>query len=54
MRGNGLAECAKRNIPAIVAPLGMGAALLNFLPGHMTFESISGGRDAAARNGSGF
>jgi len=33
------AECAKRDIPAItVAPLGMGAALLNFLPGHMTFE----------------
>jgi len=33
------AECAKRSIPAItVAPLGMGAALLNFLPGHMTFE----------------
>ena len=33
------AECAKRRIPAItVAPMGMGAALLNFLPGHMTFE----------------
>lgn len=33
------AECAKRGIPAItVAPLGMGAALLNFLPGGMTFE----------------
>jgi molybdopterin/thiamine biosynthesis adenylyltransferase len=29
----------RRAIPAItVAPLGMGAALLNFLPGHMTFE----------------
>lgn len=33
------AECARRRIPAItVAPLGMGAALLNFLPGGMTFE----------------
>lgn len=33
------AECARRAIPAItVAPLGMGAALLNFLPGRMTFE----------------
>ncbi len=32
-------ECAKRGIPAITAaPLGMGAALLNFLPGHMTFD----------------
>ena len=31
--------CAKVGIPAITAaPLGMGAALLNFLPGHMTFE----------------
>jgi molybdopterin/thiamine biosynthesis adenylyltransferase/nitroreductase len=33
------AECARRNIPATtVAPLGMGAALLNFMPGGMTFE----------------
>jgi molybdopterin/thiamine biosynthesis adenylyltransferase len=33
------AECARTEIPAItVAPLGMGAALLNFLPGGMTFE----------------
>lgn len=33
------AYCAKRDIPAItVAPLGMSAALLNFLPGHMSFE----------------
>jgi len=31
--------CAERGIPAItVAPLGMGAALLVFLPGEMTFE----------------
>lgn len=33
------AACAEKGIPAItVAPIGMGAALLNFLPGHMTFE----------------
>lgn len=33
------AECARRGIPAItVAPVGMGAALLIFLPGKMTFE----------------
>jgi molybdopterin/thiamine biosynthesis adenylyltransferase len=33
------AACAKAGIPAITAaPLGMGAALLNFLPGEMTFE----------------
>ena len=32
-------ECARRGIPAITAaPLGMGAALLNFLPGRMTFD----------------
>lgn len=31
--------CAERGIPAItVAPLGMGAALMNFLPGKMGFE----------------
>lgn len=33
------AHCARQGIPAItVAPLGMSAALLNFLPGGMTFE----------------
>ncbi len=33
------ALCATKKIPAITAaPLGMGAALLNFLPNHMTFE----------------
>ncbi|MBT9612385.1 MAG: ThiF family adenylyltransferase [Burkholderiales bacterium] len=33
--------CAERGIPAItVAPLGMGAALLNFMPGGMTFEQF--------------
>ena len=31
--------CARRGIPATTAaPLGMGAAVLNFLPGGMTFE----------------
>jgi molybdopterin/thiamine biosynthesis adenylyltransferase len=33
------AECTRRAIPAMtVAPLGMGAALLNFMPDGMTFE----------------
>ncbi len=33
------AYCAEQGIPAITAaPLGMGTALLNFLPGQMTFE----------------
>ena len=33
------ARCAERGIPAITAaPLGMGVALLNFVPGSMTFE----------------
>lgn len=33
------ADCAERRIPAITAaPLGMGSALLNFIPGQMTFE----------------
>ena len=33
------AACERRRIPAVtVAPLGMGAALLTFLPGEMTFE----------------
>lgn len=33
------AHCAQHGIPAVtVAPLGMGAALLNFLPGGMSFE----------------
>jgi molybdopterin/thiamine biosynthesis adenylyltransferase len=31
--------CARKNIPATTAaPMGMGAAMLNFLPGGMTFE----------------
>jgi len=33
------AACDERNIPAVTAaPLGMGAAVINFLPGKMTFE----------------
>ena len=33
------AACSAKGIPAVTAaPLGMGAALLNFLPGKMTFE----------------
>ncbi len=33
------AACAAKAIPAVtVAPIGMGAALLNFMPGKMTFE----------------
>jgi molybdopterin/thiamine biosynthesis adenylyltransferase len=36
-------HCARRGIPAItVAPLGMGAALLAFMPGGMTFERYFG------------
>jgi molybdopterin/thiamine biosynthesis adenylyltransferase len=38
-RGAIFAACARRAVPATtVAPLGMGAALLNFMPGAMTFE----------------
>jgi molybdopterin/thiamine biosynthesis adenylyltransferase len=40
------AACARLAIPAITAaPLGMGAALLNFLPGKMTFEEYFGWGD---------
>jgi hypothetical protein len=39
IRQKTFAACAELGIPATtVAPLGMGAALLNFLPGQMTFE----------------
>jgi molybdopterin/thiamine biosynthesis adenylyltransferase len=39
IRQQTFAMCAERAIPATtVAPLGMGAALLNFMPGKMTFE----------------
>lgn len=39
IRGKVFAMCAERGIPAVTAaPLGMGVALLNFLPGGMSFE----------------
>ncbi len=39
------AKCAEKRIPAItVAPMGMSAALVNFLPGRMTFEEYFGWR----------
>ncbi|MEJ7806713.1 MAG: ThiF family adenylyltransferase, partial [Telluria sp.] len=39
IRQQTFALCATLGVPAItVAPLGMGAALLNFMPGKMTFE----------------
>jgi molybdopterin/thiamine biosynthesis adenylyltransferase len=42
------ARCAERAIPATtVAPLGIGAALLNFVPGSMDFESYFGLRGRA-------
>lgn len=41
------AACHSRGIPAVtVAPIGMGAALLNFMPGGMTFEDYFGWADA--------
>ncbi|MYN05207.1 ThiF family adenylyltransferase [Pseudoduganella sp. DS3] len=46
IRQKTFALCARRGIPATtVAPLGMGAALLNFLPGKMTFEEYFGWGD---------
>jgi molybdopterin/thiamine biosynthesis adenylyltransferase len=40
------ATCARLGIPATTAaPLGMGAALLNFMPGKMTFEEYFGWGD---------
>lgn len=40
------AACGRLAIPAITAaPLGMGAALLNFMPGKMTFEEYFGWGD---------
>jgi molybdopterin/thiamine biosynthesis adenylyltransferase len=39
MRQKVFAACAKKGIPAVTAaPLGMGAAVLNFLPGGMSFD----------------
>jgi len=41
-------ECYRRGIPAVTAaPLGMGAALLNFLPGRMSFADYFGFADCA-------
>jgi molybdopterin/thiamine biosynthesis adenylyltransferase len=41
------AACATLGIPAITAaPLGMGTAVLNFLPGQMTFEEYFGWGDS--------
>ena len=41
------AHCHARGIPAVtVAPLGMGAALMVFLPGQMSFEDYFGWADA--------
>ncbi|MES2758054.1 MAG: ThiF family adenylyltransferase [Pseudomonadota bacterium] len=46
IRQQTFALCAEYGIPAItVAPLGMGAALLNFMPGKMTFEQYFGWGD---------
>lgn len=46
IRQKTFAACAARGIPATtVAPLGMGGALLNFIPGKMTFEEYFGWGD---------
>ena len=43
VREHVFSECARRGIPATtVAPLGMGAALLNFIPGKMSFSDYFG------------
>jgi hypothetical protein len=43
IRSTVFARCAERGVAATtVAPLGMGAALLNFVPGGMTFEEYFG------------
>ncbi len=45
------AACEKLGIPAItVAPLGMGAALVNFIPGKMTFEQYFGFENQSDEN----
>lgn len=42
-RQDTFAACARLGIPAVTAaPLGMGTAVLSFLPGHMTFEEYFG------------
>ena len=46
IRQRTFAACARLGIPATtVAPLGMGAGLLNFIPGKMTFEEYFGWGD---------
>jgi hypothetical protein len=46
IRQRTFAACAAKGIPATtVAPLGMGAGLLNFMPGKMTFEEYFGWGD---------
>ncbi|WP_280156258.1 ThiF family adenylyltransferase [Piscinibacter sp. XHJ-5] len=43
MRESVFAACTRKGIPATtVAPLGMGAALLNFVPGGMSFDDYFG------------
>lgn len=43
MRAKVFARCHERGIPGlIIAPLGMGAAYLNFMPGGMSFEEYFG------------
>jgi molybdopterin/thiamine biosynthesis adenylyltransferase len=50
VRAQVFARCAALAIPAVtVAPLGMGAALLNFVPGGMTFEQYFGFEGASER-----
>jgi molybdopterin/thiamine biosynthesis adenylyltransferase len=50
VRAQVFARCAALSIPAVtVAPLGMGAALLNFVPGGMTFEQYFGFEGASER-----
>lgn len=45
-RQSTFAACAARSLPAITAaPLGMGAGLLNFMPGAMSFEDYFGWGD---------
>lgn len=45
-RQNTFAACAAMKVPAVTAaPLGMGTAVLNFLPGEMSFEDYFGWAD---------
>lgn len=47
VRAEVFAACREREIPAVtVAPIGMGAALLAFLPGQMSFEQYFGFNNA--------